>query len=897
MTLSLRTTITGTYRLQLHQDFTLQDAEGLIAYLHQLGVSTVYASPIFKAAPGSLHGYDVTDPHALNPEIGTRENLSRIAEVLKAQGMNWLQDIVPNHMAFHASNDRLMDVLERGPSSLYYHYFDILWDHPHPSLRGKVIVPFLGMPVEAIVREQQIRLVFDERGPGLAYGAQWFPVSVSAYPLLMQSLGDDAESSAVSAYLDALLHVTASHKDVADWQRYKAERYELLLHENGWKTVPEGLYRTINEDERLLSLLQEQYYRLAHFREASERMNYRRFFTVSELICLRMEAEDVFNEYHRLIADLYQHGLIQGLRIDHIDGLRDPAGYIERLRSLTGPDCYLIAEKILEVDEALPEDWQLAGTSGYEFLSFTNRLLTDGAGYEALNHYYRRLMPHMPHYTDVVHAKKRLILEQYMRGEWEHLTELLYSLPDRPANVGRQGLKEAIAVFMVLLPVYRLYPGNATLPNHQQRIIDDTFSEAFDRYPHLQAPLHFLQNLWNPEHGQQADAAQRIAVLQRLMQFTGPLTAKGVEDTTFYVFNPLIAHNEVGDDPSAPVLTPAGFHALMQQRRQKTPLVLNTTSTHDTKRGEDGRLRLNLLSIFADEWQDLVDQWLTTYGGKDTPDLNDLYFIYQSLVSGFPLDGQVTDDYRERLCNYILKALREAKVHTNWVDPNEMYEKQCLDFIHQLLEERSSFLPDFRPFISRLDAYLPIYAVAQTLLKLTAPGIPDVYQGCELWDLSYVDPDNRRPVDYTVRREYLDTLIGLEGQGGGALLKWVHAHAGTGAGKLLAVWKGLQLRRRLPELFLQGDYIPVYPNRPAPVIAFLRRHQASWVLVAVPLLHRGVLPVGSSLWQDVYLLLPEDIGGVCRDELTGQRFSISGEVSVALLFGELAAALVTGGGS
>jgi (1->4)-alpha-D-glucan 1-alpha-D-glucosylmutase len=895
MTSSLPTIITGTYRVQLHQGFTLGDLAGLIDYLHQLGVSTVYASPLFQAVPGSLHGYDVTDPHVLNPEIGTREELESIAAQLKERGMNWLQDIVPNHMSFHANNGRLMDVLERGAASLYYRYFDIDWEHPDPSLHGKVIVPFLGMPLEDCVKEQQIKLVFSERGPGFAYGEQWFPLSVGAYALLIQSLDDAAAGRAVAAYLQALLNVSTSHKDIADWQRYKAERYELLLRENGWEEVPAVVCDVVNDHASLLTaLLQEQYYRLAYFREASERMNYRRFFTVNELICLRMEDGDVFNEYHRFIADLYLHGLVQGLRIDHIDGLRDPAGYIQRLRGMAGSDCYLIAEKILEVGEGLPDDWGLAGTSGYEFLSFTNRLFTDKAGYKALHTYYAQLLPEAPGYASMVPAKKRLILEEYMQGEWENLTALFYGLPDRPDDVGRRALREAIGVFMVLLPVYRLYPHGATLPDHEQRIIDATFDKALQLHPDLAGALQFLQGLWNNKPGLLTNGSQRIACLQRLMQFTGPLTAKGVEDTTFYVFNALLSHNEVGDDPSAPVLDAEGFHGLMRERLLKTPLSLNGTSTHDTKRGEDGRLRLNLLSLFAAEWQELVDSWRVTYGGDDAPDLNDQYFIYQSLVSGFPIDGVVTDEYRQRLCDYVVKALHEAKVRSNWIDPDEAYEKRCTDLIHRLLDDGSSFLRSFRPFMSRVDAYLPIYSVVQTLLKITAPGIPDIYQGCELWDFSYVDPDNRRPVDYALRKEYLNELIALEQQGNDVLLPWVHNHDAAGAGKLLATWKGLQLRRNNPFLFLDGDYIPVYPSRPAPVVAFLRWYSASWVLVAVPLLHRDVLSSPQSLWKDVYLLLPDGIAGTGRNVLTGEVFAISDRLPVEGLFRKFPAALVTG---
>jgi len=879
--------ITATYRLQLHEQYTLGQLEELIDYLYQLGISTVYAAPLFRAVPGSLHGYDVTDPHVLNPAIGTPEQLTALAGKLREHQMNWLQDIVPNHMAFHGDNYRLMDVLERGPASQYYRFFDIDWEHPHPSLHGKLMVPFLGKELEDCVKDHSIRLLITDRGPGIHYGERSYPLSLSAYPFLMDAIQAEEDAGPMHSWLQELMRQASLHPTVLGWQQFKAKKYEQLISITSDGRVKRLTNIVNSHPPMLLQLLQRQYYRLAFYREASERINYRRFFTVNELICLRMEDEAVFNSYHRFIDALYKRGLIQGLRIDHIDGLQDPAQYIERLRKLVGKDTYIVAEKILEVGELLPADWQLQGSSGYEFLSHLNRLFTDTAGWELLHTFYGQLVPDIPSYEALVQEKKKHILTHYMQGEWDNLTGLFYALPGMPSSISRQQVKETLAAFMLLLPVYRLYPQTGSLSAYERQILEGTFAAAHGQYPALEQPLRFLRDLW--EGKTSTPSKQRIGFLQRLMQFTGPLTAKGVEDTSFYVYNALLSHNEVGDDPSAGPLTAEAFHQLMEQRQATTPLSLNGSTTHDTKRGEDGRLRLNLLSLFPTEWQELVS---TAGDGTDGPGINDAYFIYQSIVAGYPSDGVISTEFLQRLDDYLRKALREAKVQTSWEQPNDGYEATCIAFARQLLSEKHPFRLHLRSFMARLDSYLPIYTPAQVLLKITAPGIPDIYQGCELWDFSYVDPDNRRPVDYTIRREWLSTLKKLDQEGGTALLDWIDEQAIKGAGKLFTVWKGLQCRRNNPALFAQGDYIRVYTDGPAPLIAFLRRHENDWILVVVPLLHRDIVRIGHSLWKGVHLLLPTEIGGIGYDQFTGEKYTIEEKLAVAQLFEKFPVALI-----
>jgi (1->4)-alpha-D-glucan 1-alpha-D-glucosylmutase len=813
----------STYRIQFHAGFTFKHLDEILDYLYDLGISTIYASPIFKAAPGSQHGYDVTDPHQINPEIGTIEELRALHLRLEQKGMTWLQDIVPNHMAFHHTNTRLYDVLERGPLSPYYEYFDIDWQHP--SFTGKVIAPFLGKTLEEAIADREITLGADLT---VNYFGQKFPLSISAYDLLGST-----------PLLKALYQQATLGTSLAEWTLRKSE----LLSTSSFSLEEVS-------PELLLKIVSQQYYQLTRWSDADDQINYRRFFTVNELITLHMETQFVFDEYHTFLHSLYRENLIQGLRIDHIDGLRDPAAYIHQLRQMFGSGCYIIAEKILEYGESLPADWSLQGTSGYEFLSYTNHLLSNHSGEMELRKFYQELVPSSPDYEETVYDKKRLILQRYMGGEWENLVRYCYTLKLADDRINREKLKEALGLFMLCLPVYRLYHP------FDEEIVRETFVHARSHNRKVETEMALLESFFEDD---------RRLFIERVMQFTGPLTAKGVEDTTFYVYNPFISFNEVGDSPGTIDFSLDTFHKRLLARQQHMPLSLNATSTHDTKRGEDARIRLNMLTLFPAEWKALVSQW-----PRSNLSLNDIYFIYQSVIAGFPPDGVVTPLFIERLQQYFLKAVREAKVDSAWSAPNEAYEKAGTSFIQQILTD-VVFLNSISSFITTLDEHAFTYSLVQTLVKITAPGIPDIYQGCELWDYSYVDPDNRRPVDYPARKLALTSLS-------------ISSDRPSGLQKLFVTSKALHCRKSHFDLFTSGDYLPLQSSSPD-VLAYARAHRKEWAVVVAPL--PGFI---SSSTPSV--LLPAGAPSTFLNIFTGEEITVNGSLSLSTLLKQFPIALL-----
>ncbi len=863
----------ATYRLQLHGDFTFDALKDILDYLHMLGVSTIYSSPIFTATPGSMHGYDVTEPHQINPAIGTIEQLREIKKTLQQKDMTWLQDIVPNHMAFHPSNARLYDVMERGPLSPYYDYFDIDWQHL--ELSSKVMTPFLGKPLDACITDGEIKLILTDQGYAISYFEQTFPLSISAYDNL-QSILTDSDAKPAYELLDTLYQHANTGAALKDWQQMKHQ-----LYTSANQALLKGIAERVNSDKQLLAtIMQQQYYHLCNWQEADKQINYRRFFTVNELITLRMESPAVFDEYHTFLHSLYREELIQGLRIDHIDGLRDPETYIQRLRLLFGSSCYIIAEKILESQENIPSDWALQGTSGYEFLSITNHLLTNLAGEKQLQALYKELFPDTANYQDIVFEKKRLILERYMGGEWENLVRYCYALKLADARTNRDQLKEALALFIVCLPIYRLYPAHWPLDHYSEEIIRTTFASMRSMNRLAETEIALLESLWEDiPDGEKA--RNRLLFLQRLMQFTGPVTAKGVEDTTFYVYNALLSHNEVGDSPAITGFSTDAFHQRLMARQQHTPSSLNTTATHDTKRGEDGRIRLNMLSLMPDVWQQEVTLWRDLNGPSGlTPD--DEYFIYQSIIAGFPADGIVTPVYIERLQQYFIKAIREAKVNTSWAAPETEYETNGTNFIQQILTDENGFVESVRSLVDKVNQYAFISSLAQVLIKITAPGIPDIYQGCELWDYSYVDPDNRRPVDYAVRKQYLKSIIAKENTP--EFFSYLSEHRKQGLEKLFVTWKALNFRRTHADLFLTGDYIPLQCSSEK-VVAFARVLRQQWVVVLFPL--PGELDTTASV------LLPAGAPLSWRNIFTGEMLDSKGKISVADVFKTFPMGLLT----
>jgi len=891
----------STYRIQFNREFTFQDLDKILAYLNTLGVSTVYASPIVTAVPGSMHGYDVTDAHQLNPEIGSEQELAALAARLRQYNMSWLQDIVPNHMAFDGHNFRLMDVLERGEHSPWYSYFDIDWDHPSSSLNGKLMVPFLGDDVQPCIDRGELKLAFSSQGFTIAYMDNHYPLSLPAYAQLHARSLELADGERIHNALATL--VNGSKLPFAEWQESKRAGITSLLDDNGAQAVVTELVNQINADAAALNqLLLQQYYVLTNWRVTTRVMNYRRFFTVNSLICLRMEDEAVFREYHTYLHALYEKDLIQGLRIDHIDGLNDPLMYIDRLRNTFGPHCYTIAEKILEAREDMPAHWPLEGSSGYEFLSYVSRLFTDRDGARKLKAIYHELVPGIKPYNELVADNKKLILEEHMAGEWDNLVNEFFLL-DLQASFSRNSIRHGLATFMLALPVYRIYPDVIPVTGRNLQRLKEAFTHAAQLDPQTVEVLNYLQQLFTtaPDTAAKGDAILKF--LRRMMQFTGPLTAKGVEDTTFYVYNPLISHDEVGDAPSTLAITIDDFHAKMQNRQRLSPLSLNATATHDTKRGEDARIRLNVLSELPDKWHEHVSRWYNLnqgfhqdIDGRNAPDANDEYFIYQSIVGGFPEDLVVSANWIDRLKAYLEKALREAKVNSSWDAPNERYETACAEFVTHILTEGSPFLADLMPFLKLILLYSHHYALGQALIKMTAPGIPDVYQGCELWDLSYVDPDNRRPVDYIRRIQWLQEIIDKEKEGSDALFLFLRDHRQEGFEKLFITWKTLNFRKAYPDLFIYGDYIPLKTyDSSATVMAYARHYQDQWVIVVVALgLAKRDATAERNDWDNDHVILPEHAPHTWENRLTGDVVTGEGRLCLATVFKTLPVALLRG---
>lgn len=862
----------STYRVQLHKGFTLKDLEQQIDYLDRLGITAIYASPIFQATPGSMHGYDVTSPHRVNPEIGDLSDLKWVSSQLKQRKMLWIQDIVPNHMAFNQHNTRLMDVLERGTYSDYHTYFDIDWDHPTPDLNGRLMVPFLGKELKECLQSREIKLTLAPAGLQVQYFDQAYPLAVSAYSYLRNSASDDAQLLA----LDLLTSQARSLKGLPDWVRQKSEWAQQINSNRQAVYLLTNLLEGINKDpEKLAELLDLQPYVLTYWKRTTSEINYRRFFTINGLICLRMEDKGVFEEYHSFLHELYEQDLIDGLRIDHIDGLNDPDAYLQMLRSMFGERCYIIAEKILGSNEPFPEHWSIQGESGYQFLGYVNQVLTSKQGASELSDFYHTLIPDTPEYQQMVYESKKHILLEHMGGEWDNLTRYFFDL-GLYGDFEQEKIKSAIGVFMLCLPVYRIYPFRLPLIDSYRTILQESLSMATELSPeHLEA-LNYLNRLFTAESD--VDNHQITLFLNRLMQFTGPLTAKGVEDTVFYRYNSLISHSEVGDSPSTRGISAQEYHNLMQQRLKETPLSLNATATHDTKRGEDARMRLNVLSEFPAEWEQQVITWMklnkAIIATSQAPSLNDEYYIYQALLGGFPEGLKVTEEFIGRFQEYLLKVVREAKTHSNWESPDEDYESGCKAFIEAILDSGHSFLPQFVPFAQKTMEYARVYSLAQVLLKLTSPGIPDIYQGCELWDLSFVDPDNRRPVDYRHRAQFLKQLEQMEWS---QLLPYLETNKQAGIQKLFIIWKLLKFRREDPLLFTSGIYQPLLATRKRKVLAYFRRYEGRCMLIIVP-----TVPYLRD--ASLEILIPKDVSGEWENLLTGTTFHDEGGVTVNELF-------------
>ncbi|HVL67890.1 MAG TPA: malto-oligosyltrehalose synthase [Vicinamibacterales bacterium] len=916
----------STYRLQVHGGFPLPEAARIVPYLARLGVTTCYTSPYFTATAGSTHGYDVCNHNEINPELGGEAAHAEFAAALRGEGLGHVVDFVPNHMGIGTTtNAWWTDVLENGPSSPTAKFFDIDWAPLKAELHAKLLLPILGDQYGQVLERGELQLEFRDGVLVLRYFEHELPINPRQAPRVFRravepltaALGPDNpqlhEFLSIVASLENLpAYTTEEPAQIAERQREKevararlarlaeetpaiARAIEQAVREvNGTPGQPESF-------DALHELLEAQAYRLSHWRTASHEINYRRFFDINTLAGLRVEQPEVFEATHTLLAQLLAAGTVQGVRVDHPDGLFDPKRYFSMLQDLaaraTGRSpLYVVAEKILSGRERLPASWAVDGTTGYNFLNDLNGIFVDTAQAKRLRRAYAKLTGRTDPFEDVLYEAKRLIMLTAMSSELNVLAHML----DRIAESNRtsrdftlESLRDVIIEVVACFPVYRTYVDEDGWTPEDREVVERAIVRARRRNPAMEASLFdFFREVVLPRDPSDTapggaperrggyppagpeEARQRLAFAMKLQQYTGPVQAKGLEDTAFYRYNVLLSVNEVGGDPSRIGRSVEEFHEANAWRAEHWPAEMLATATHDTKLGEDVRARINVISELPDEWGREVSRWMRlnrahrrVVDGEPAPDRNDEYRLYQALAGAWPTDvpedtTSAPPEFVERISAYMLKAVREAKVHTSWLTTNQAYEEALAGFVQRILTGPGGarFLPFFIPFQRRLAAAGMINSLAQVTLKIGAPGVPDFYQGTELWDLNLVDPDNRRPVDFELRQR----LVEAHGDPGDLLENWR-----DGRIKLFVTSAGLRLRRELPHVFVGGTYVPlaVETSVPGAAVAFARLAGADAVVAVAPRLcarliddHRP-LPVGGDCWKTSRVILPEALRG------------------------------------
>jgi (1->4)-alpha-D-glucan 1-alpha-D-glucosylmutase len=938
----------STYRLQFNRDFTFEQARSLVEYLRELGVSDYYSSPVLKARPGSPHGYDVIDHTQVNPEVGTEEQLIELCRHLRECGMGMLVDVVPNHMCIASSENRWwQDVLENGPGSPYARYFDIDWNPPNPALKNRVLLPILGDQLGRVLERQELRLAYRDGGFTLNYWETQLPVAARSMTLVLGVAREAsrallAESNPAALELESiitalehlpprtetdpvLLRERRREKDVVrrrlsrlvrESNEIRAAVHESVARLNGTKGRPESF-------DLLEELVEHQAYRLSFWRVAADEINYRRFFDINELAAVRIEERPVFAAVHELVQRLVRQGLVTGLRVDHVDGLLDPFKYLSDLRreaaagsarvarreggeggggSESSPPFYVVVEKILGHDELLRREWPVEGTTGYEFMNLLNGVFVDASNAPALRELYADFTGARVKFSDLLYECKRLILKAAMSSELYVLSRRLTRIAERSRytrDFTQNSLHHALTEVIACFPVYRSYIRRTQAAvNPDDRLNINAAVRAAKRRNPSQDPSVFdfigsLLLLRDPKGLAPHDRAERRDFAMRFQQLTSPVTAKGLEDTAFYRFYPLASLNEVGGEPALIGLPAERFHERNRERQESWPHALSATSTHDTKRGEDTRARINVLSEMPEDWNRALHRWRemnrgrkSTLEGGEAPDANEEYLFYQTLVGTWPLEGVDTEgraEYTRRVREYMQKALKEAKLHTSWIKPDEEYERTVSDFVASTLDPSISgaFLRDFEEF-QRLPARAGLLnSLAQTLLKTTAPGVPDFYQGTELWGFTLVDPDNRRPVDYEQRRAL---LASLRDAGEGDVTEFAAGlleEPTDGRVKLYVTARALNFRREHAELFARGDYVPLRAEgrRAENVVAFARVLEGDAAVVVsgrfftrLGVGAEGALSLSPEAWGDTALHLEGVEAGRFRDVLTGREF-------------------------
>lgn len=897
----------STYRLQFNRNFGFADAVKIVPHLKELGITDIYASPILKARRGSMHGYDVTDPHQINPELGGWEGFVDLQEAMDKCDMGLLLDIVPNHMAASVQNPWWRDVLRRGQESVYAGFFDINWFPLRHGMAGKILLPVLGTPYGKALENRELSLKADEGGLSVCYHDQCYPVNERTSLRLLanwfEDLGLDDRAGGILAggegragcFEEVWKYFWPMYQSVSAIREYVKEKIESL---NGRKGIPSSF-------DGLDAILQDQFYRLAYWRLAGEEINYRRFFAVSDLAALRIEDETVFNQVHSLILKMVAEGRVSGLRIDHIDGLRDPAGYLGRIRKLTeeggNKKVYIVVEKILGEDEQLPE-WPVQGTTGYEYLNVLNALFVYKTGVVELNRFYGGLTGSDLEFNDLAYARKKMIMTDLFPGEVRGMAQRLSVLArhDRHAReLAFSQLETAIIEMTSCLPVYRTYINSFQVERRDLEYIHRASEDAFKKNPEAGDAISFLKRVLTLDFSCCPGEEQRrewLEFVMRWQQYTGPVMAKGFEDTTLYIYNCLVSLNEVGGNPVEEGASRKVFHRFNTERMDRHPHAMSATSTHDTKRSEDVRARINVLTEIHGawiqrclKWHDLIRKKKLIIREQPIPGDNMEYLIYQTIIGIWPPGSEEPGDLAVRLQEYLVKAAREAKVKTSWDDHADDYEEALQKFAGSILEPTgdNEFLQDMRDFQKVTSFFGALVSLAQLFLKIMSPGVPDFYQGVDLWSLSLVDPDNRRPVDFEYRRLQLAALKKKEYEDQECLVRSILENWEDGMVKLYVMYKALQFRNSHRNLFDRGEYIPVESTgrKKDYVCSFIRHEGSDWALTAVPLfaarLQLGVqepgselpalnFPLGREVWGDTVIILPQNAPVCWRNILTGE---------------------------
>ena len=865
----------ATYRLQLGPGLTFERVCDLLPYFHDLGISHLYLSPCLKAAAGSTHGYDVVDPSQVDPRLGNQEGFDRLWQVSAGYGLGLVLDIVPNHMAAAGRQNRWWwDVLAKGPQSRYAGYFDIRWNHPDPLLQGKILLPVLGDELDLCLKSRQIQIRRSGQEICLGYFEHEFPVSTRSLQYLLQPIrGPNARPS-----MTHLAETLVAGSITDDGASVRGQPAGQTLTDPGTlddaeKAALDASIASVNTTPlHLKRFLDLQHYRLDFWRLVNQELNYRRFFDVHQLAGICVEKEDVFAATHERVLRWTDEGRIVGLRIDHPDGLRDPTSYLERLRT-AAPRTWVVVEKILEPGEALASEWPVAGTTGYDFLNLVNGLFVDPRSEKLLTDFYEEFTGQSTDYGEIAQEKKRLVLEHLFGSELSRLEDILEDSHSRPEyeSFRREETRRALTEIIACFPVYRTYirPDTGEVNARDRAVVREAIAAALRRQPDIAPGVwQWIKGILLLTHAGKTESE----FVLRFQQLTGPVMAKGVEDTTFYCFNRLISLNEVGGNPGEFGASPDAFHTFCLQIQSKWPQTLLASATHDTKRGEDTRLRIDLLSEIPERWMLAVRRWSqmnARFRHNGFPDANTEYFLYQTLVGAWPIG-------HDRLLSTLLKAVREAKVYTSWMDPNPVFEEALRTFAGEVTRQ-TDFTTDLSAFLELLAWPAVIASLSQTLIKCTAPGVPDIYQGTELWDHNLADPDNRRSVDFNLRRRLLAEIGTL------SIAEILSRHT-EGLPKLFLLQRVLSVRGRCAEAFRpKGAYQPLAAKgeRSDHLLAFIRGGKA------VTLAPRLSVSLNGD-WKNTVIELP---AGNWKNVLSGEHVS-GGTQMLSRLFSQFPVALM-----